>query len=136
MATKLRSIQKGHKGAVTRLLNKFEAIQREAADYEQLVTNIDSLKQKQQTITEIHEKILDSFPDEEEEQIETEILEHDEYIYMLKTKIQKIHDFRKVSISNLNYNSPALNPNAQPFQASVSSETSEICAPGISENTS
>ncbi|XP_060598916.1 uncharacterized protein LOC132752597 [Ruditapes philippinarum] len=136
MATKLRSVQKGHKGAVTRLLNKFEIIQREAADYEELVTIIDSLKQKQQTITEIHEKILDSFLDEEEEQIETEILEHDEYIYMLKTKIQKIHDFRKVSISNLNYNSPALNPNAQPFQASVSSETSEMCAPGISENTS
>jgi hypothetical protein len=136
MTTKLRSIQKGHKGAVTRLLNKVEAIQREAADHEELVTIIDSPRQIQQTITEIHGKILDSLQDEEEEQIEKEINKHAEYIYMLKTKIQKIHDFRKISILNLNYNSPSLNPNAQSFQASVSRETSEIFAPGISENSS
>jgi hypothetical protein len=100
------------------------------------VTIIYSLKPKQQTVTEIHEHILDSFQDEVGEQIETEIFEHDEYIYMLKTKIQKIHNFWKVTISILNYNSPALNPNIQPFQASLSSQTSEIYAPGISDNTS
>ncbi|XP_053388319.1 uncharacterized protein LOC123543829, partial [Mercenaria mercenaria] len=95
MATKLRSIQKGHKGAVTRLLSKFEMIQQEAVDLEELQTIEDSLRQKQQTITEIHEKIIDVIPEDDGEQIETEILDHNEYIYNLQTKIQKVASFKK-----------------------------------------
>ncbi|XP_053374153.1 uncharacterized protein LOC123529978 [Mercenaria mercenaria] len=107
MATKLRSIQKGHKGAVTRLLSKFEMIQQEAAGLEELQTIEDSLRQKQQTITEIHEKIIDVIPEDDGEQIETEILDHNEYIYNLQTKIQKVASFKKVTFSNLNVNSQA-----------------------------
>ncbi|XP_053372929.1 uncharacterized protein LOC123565249 [Mercenaria mercenaria] len=118
MATKLRYIQKGHKGAVTRLLSKFEAIQQEAVDYEDLQTIENALRQKQQTIIEIHEKILDSISEDDGEQIETEILEHDEYIYTLQTKIQKISSFKKVTLSNLNVNSPT-------FHAPVSGESSQ-----------
>lgn len=78
----LWSTLKGHKSAV----RKFKTIQQEAIDYNELQTIQDSLRQKLQLITDIQEKILDSVPDDNGDQIETEILDHDECIYNLQTK--------------------------------------------------
>lgn len=118
MTSRLRSILKGHKSAVARLISKFEAFQEDPVDQEELQTIETSLRQKLQTVTSIHEQILDSLGEDDSDQIETEILDHDEYTFNLQTKIKKVTTFRQVTFTNLNVNS-------LPFSVPVSGETSQ-----------
>ena len=106
MAAKLKSVLKGQKGAVTRVLAKFESAQTaENPNYEELQTIEETLKNKLITISGLHENIVSALPDDSEEEIEREILDQEEYVFDLQTKILKIHNYRKVTFSNLNANS-------------------------------
>ncbi|XP_045194245.2 uncharacterized protein LOC123549869 [Mercenaria mercenaria] len=105
MATRLRAVLKGQKGAVTRVFTKFETIDLEGTNFDELQTIEDTLKCKLQIITDIHEQIVNSIPEENAEEIEHEILDQEDYVYEFRNRIQRVSKFRQVKFSNLNANS-------------------------------
>ncbi|XP_053387257.1 uncharacterized protein LOC128551020 [Mercenaria mercenaria] len=105
MATRLRAVLKGQKGAVTRVFTKFETTDSEGTNFDELETIEDTLKGKLQIITDIHEQIVNSIPEENAEETEHEILDQEDYVYELRNRIQRVSIFRQVKFSNLNANS-------------------------------
>ncbi|VDI25885.1 Hypothetical predicted protein [Mytilus galloprovincialis] len=86
MDTKMKAVRAGHKGAVTKLLKKFEEIQQSSeADHEEISTLLEVVTQKKRTLENINEKILEQTSDED---VAVEILESDEYIAKLPWKAE------------------------------------------------
>ncbi|XP_063400011.1 uncharacterized protein LOC134684639 [Mytilus trossulus] len=84
MNQKLRSIRAGYRSAVSRLIKKFEDVQQEedgTVDTEDLSNILDSLKRKQETLRKLDEDIVQELDDGD---IETEIVEADEYAFNLE----------------------------------------------------
>ncbi|CAC5422029.1 unnamed protein product [Mytilus coruscus] len=89
MNLKLRSIRTGHRSAVSRLIKKFEDVQQEenGTVYTEDLSNIlDSLKRKQDILRKLDEDIIQELDDGD---IETEIVEADEYAFNLEEEYDK-----------------------------------------------
>lgn len=138
MTTKLRAVLKGHKGAVTRISTKFDAIRDESvSNPDDLQTMEETLRQKLQTIMSLHEKILDSLPDDNEDEIEAEVLDQEDYIYDLQSKITAVSNYRKVTCTNLNVNSqvfPVPSPVVEDIQQINRESTQETPVPLLSHS--
>ncbi|VDI56220.1 Hypothetical predicted protein [Mytilus galloprovincialis] len=134
MDTKMIAVRAGHKGAVTKLLKKFEEIQQSSeADYEEISTLLEVVTQKKRTLENINEKILEQTSDED---VAVEILESDEYMFNLEYKLRQITKLSK-SVQNQSFpaNEPIssnLNPHADNFIQSVPSTF--ISQPSTSAN--
>ncbi|XP_071127721.1 uncharacterized protein [Mytilus edulis] len=134
MDTKMKAVRAGHKGAVTKLLKKFEEIQQSSeADYEEISTLLEVVTQKKRTLENINEKILEQTSDED---VAVEIQESDEYMFNLEYKLRQITKLSK-SVQNQSFpaNEPIssnLNPHADNFIQSVPSTF--ISQPSTSAN--
>ncbi|XP_053406422.1 uncharacterized protein LOC123546015 [Mercenaria mercenaria] len=104
--SKLRAVLKGHKGAVAKLTAKLEEVTDET-EVEENENILHSLEKKLQSINDLHEKIIDSIPEDKEDEIEREVIEQDDYIYILQSTINKIKKTIKVKNSNLNIAAPS-----------------------------
>ena len=104
--SKLKSVRAGHKGAVTKLLKKFDD---NGSDFEEddLLTLIDTLSVKRDILVTVNEKIIQQISEEE---IADEIAEADEYIFDLDRKIRQIK-----KLANSHNQNKELNPNANNF---------------------
>ena len=104
--SKLKSVRAGHKGAVTKLLKKFDD---NGSDFEEddLLTLIDTLSVKRDILVTVNEKIIQQIS---EEDIADEIAEADEYIFDLDRKIRQIK-----KLANSRTQNKELNPNANKF---------------------
>ncbi|VDI18362.1 Hypothetical predicted protein [Mytilus galloprovincialis] len=97
MDTKMKAVRAGHKGAVTKLLKKFEEIQQSSeADHEEISTLLEVVTQKKRTLENINEKILEQTSDED---VAVEIQESDEYMFNLEYKLRQITKLSK-SVQN------------------------------------
>ncbi|CAG2234601.1 unnamed protein product [Mytilus edulis] len=85
MDSKLKVVRAGHKSAVKRLLRKTEDDSN--LDNEESAELLETLIQKQKTISALDEDIMNSL---KEEDIEEEILNADEYKFFLNTKIRQL----------------------------------------------
>ena len=86
MCSKLKSVRKGHRGAVSQLIKKFEDTKTD-----ETTPGIDSkiasaLQKRLEVIMELNDKILAVL---EEKEIEMEIPESDECIFNLELNIQR-----------------------------------------------
>ena len=134
MDTKMKAVRAGHKGAVTKLLKKFEEIQQSSeADYEEISTLLEVVTQKKRTLENINEKILEQTSDED---VAVEIQESDEYMFNLEYKLRQITKLSKsVQNQSITANEPIslnLNPHADSFIQSVPSTF--ISQPSTSAN--
>ena len=79
MHSKLKAVQNGHKGAITKLIKKFEHVKRDETTpgIDELSNIASSLQKKLQVIIDLYEKI---FAEAEEKEIKMEIPEYDQYI--------------------------------------------------------
>ena len=104
--SKLKSVRVGHKGAITKLLKKFDD---NGGDFEEddFLTLIDTLSVKRDILVSANEKILQQTS---EEDIADEIAEADEYIFHLDRKIRQIKKLAKSYTQE-----KVLNPNADNF---------------------
>ena len=126
IASKLKAVRKGHKGAVSKLLKKFEDVKFDETTHgiDELSNIARALQKKLEVIMELNEKIL---ADLEEEEIKVEIPESDEYIFKLELNIQHVKRLIQTRTSSLNVHAASYlsdqNPtasnststNAQPF---------------------
>lgn len=126
MTSKLKTVRKGQKGAVSKLLKKFEDMKSDETTprIDKLSNIASALQKKVEVITELNEQIL---ADLEEEEIEVEIPESDEYIFNLELNIQHVKRLIQTITSRLNVHAASYlsdqNPtasnststNAQPF---------------------
>ena len=103
---KLKSVRAGHKGAITKLLKRFDD---NGGDFEEddLLTLIDTLSVKRDILATVNEKIIQQTT---EEDIADEIADSDEYLFDLDRKIRKIK-----KLANTNAQNKVLNPNADNF---------------------
>ncbi|VDI18301.1 Hypothetical predicted protein [Mytilus galloprovincialis] len=93
MEAKMKAVRAGHKGAVTKLLRKFEDIQQSSeADYEEISTLLEAVTQKKGVLENINEKILEQTSDED---VAGEIQDSDEYMYNLEYKLRQITKLAK-----------------------------------------
>ena len=104
--SKLKSVRAGHKGAITKLLKKFDD---NGGDFEEddFLTLIDTLSAKRDILVSANEKIIQQTS---EEDIADEIAEADEYIFDLDRKIRQIKKLAKSYTQE-----KVLNPNADNF---------------------
>ena len=104
--SKLKSVRAGHKGAITKLLKKFDD---NGSDFEEedLLTLIDTLSVKRDILASVNEKIIQQTTEEE---IADEIADSDEYMFDLDRKIRKIKKLAKSRTQE-----KVLNPNADNF---------------------
>ncbi|VDI63326.1 Hypothetical predicted protein [Mytilus galloprovincialis] len=137
MEAKMKAVRAGHKGAVTKLLRKFEEIQQSSeADYEEISTLLEAVTQKKRILENINEKILEQTSDED---VAGEIQDSDEYMYNLEYKLRQI---TKLAKSVQNQSLPAnesislnLNPHADNFIPNTQSVPSTfISQPSTSAN--
>ncbi|XP_063436158.1 uncharacterized protein LOC134717595 [Mytilus trossulus] len=83
MESKLKAVRRGHKGQVTKLFKKFDEIEKNSdLDKDDVKLISDAVEQKQRTIVDLNEKILDLTS---EEDVVEEIQESDDTL----TEIQK-----------------------------------------------
>lgn len=104
MNLKLKSIRAGHRSAVSRIYKKFDEIREsgtELVDSDELSNILDTLKRKQELLRKLDEDIIQ---DLDQEDIETEIVDSDEYSFNLETKVRQIAKFITVQTSTLNTN--------------------------------
>ena len=88
---KLKSIRAGHRAGTARILRKLEeATENSEINYEGISLLIDLLPQKQRTLCNLNEKIIEATS---EDSMEEEIIETDEYHLMLDTKV---NHYRKI----------------------------------------
>ena len=106
--SKLKSVRAGHKGAVTKLLKKFDD---NGSDFEEddLLTLIDTLSVKRDILVTVNEKIIQQTS---EEDIADGIAEADEYTGMFDLD-RKIRQIKK--LANSRTQNKELNPNANNF---------------------
>ncbi|XP_071176551.1 uncharacterized protein [Mytilus edulis] len=116
MNLKLRSIRAGHRSAVSRLIKKFEDVQQEedgTVDTEDLSNILDSLKRKQEILRKLDEDIVQELDDGD---IETEIVEADEYAFNLEGKIRQVIKFILVKTTSLNTHAESFTPRIETTQ--------------------
>ncbi|CAC5364641.1 unnamed protein product [Mytilus coruscus] len=106
MDSKLKAVRAGHRGQVIRLLKKFEDIGKNSdLDKDEVKLIADAIEQKERTIVDLNEKILDSTS---EEDVAEEIQESDNNL----TEIQKFsylkaqlhgHAAQTIALANANH---------------------------------
>ena len=102
MANKLRAVLNGHKGAMTRIYTKFES---ESLTEDELQSTLAVLNAKQAVVGDIHEKIIESLPEDGTDSIESEIIVQTDLLYSIEEKIQKVkHAIQTCSHSAINVN--------------------------------
>ncbi|CAC5366802.1 unnamed protein product [Mytilus coruscus] len=93
MDLKLKSVRAGHKGAVTTLLVKFGELKSKTdTEVDEVEALDDAVTQKQKTLIDLNNRLLDQTS---EENLEQEITDSDEYMYQLDCKIRQIRKFIK-----------------------------------------
>ncbi|CAG2223819.1 unnamed protein product [Mytilus edulis] len=131
MESKLKAVRRGHRGQVTKLFKKFDEIEKNSdLDKDDVKLISDAVEQKQKTIVDLNEKILDLTS---EEDVEEEIQESDEYMFNLESKLRKIRKIYSDSISQ-NVASTSLDPNANSFMPSYPTNSSLTNANVIRSN--
>lgn len=127
MSSKLKSIRKGHKGAVSKLIRKLEdAKNDETAEIDELTNIASALQKKLVVITELNEKILQEL---QEEEIEAEIPESDEYIFNLELNIQHVKRLIQTRTSNLNIHAESFRTNQIPTTSDSHSTNAQTFTP-------
>ena len=126
---KLKSMRTGNRGAVTRLLRKFEeAKENPEFDRKELSVTYENLVQKKKLLETLNEQIVDVMDAGE---VATEIIETDEYSNFLDVKIRHLRDFLQVdkdasTSSNLPQSSyQILNVESPPFIPTLTSNGQE-----------
>ena len=119
MDSKFKAIRAGHRGALTKLLSKFEDMKLNSdVGVDEVRMLQDAVSQKQQILVDLNIKIVETIS---EENIEDEITDTDEYMYNLESKLRQIN---KLAYSLQSGNktqhtqesaSSCLNPNAENF---------------------
>ncbi|CAG2206374.1 unnamed protein product [Mytilus edulis] len=131
MESKLKAVRRGHRGQVTKLFKKFDEIENNSdLDKDDVKLISDAIEQKQRTIVDLNEKILDLTSDED---VAEEIQESDEYMFNLESKLRKIRKIYSDSISQ-NVASTSLDPNANSFMPSYPTNSSLTNANVIRSN--
>ncbi|XP_071125007.1 uncharacterized protein [Mytilus edulis] len=132
--SKLKSIRSGNRSAVTKLIRKIDAAKQDTDfDPEELNTTFENLLQKQKILNNLNEQILNLA---EAIDIESEILDSDEYCITLETKIRHIRNFIQDTHTTSETrqsetSSQILNVNPQPF---VSANLTENSCTQLSQN--
>ncbi|VDH94071.1 Hypothetical predicted protein [Mytilus galloprovincialis] len=88
MNLKLKSILAGHRSAFSRKFKKFDEIREngtEVVDSDELSNILDNFKRKQELLRKLNEDIIQ---DLDQENIETEIVDSDQYSFNLETKVR------------------------------------------------
>ncbi|CAG2189873.1 unnamed protein product [Mytilus edulis] len=131
MESKLKAVRRGHRGQVTKLFKKFDEIENNSdLDKDDVKLISDAIEQKQRTIVDLNEKILDLTS---EKDVAEEIQESDEYMFNLESKLRKIRKIYSDSISQ-NVASTSLDPNANSFMPSYPTNSSLTNANVIRSN--
>ncbi|VDI74375.1 Hypothetical predicted protein [Mytilus galloprovincialis] len=113
MESKLKAVRRGHRGQVTKLFKKFDEIENNSdLDKDDVKLISDAIEQKQRTIVDLNEKILDLTS---EEDVAEEIQESDEYMFNLESKLRKIRKITHSDSISQNVASTSLDPNANSF---------------------
>ncbi|CAG2223883.1 unnamed protein product [Mytilus edulis] len=116
MESKLKAVRRGHRGQVTKLFKKFDEIENNSdLDKDDVKLISDAIEQKQRTIVDLNEKILDLTS---EEDVAEEIQESDEYMFNLESKLRKIRKITHSDSISQNVASTSLDPNANSFNPS------------------
>ncbi|CAC5414891.1 unnamed protein product [Mytilus coruscus] len=132
MESKLKAVRRGHRGQVTRLLKKFDEIEKNSdLDKEDVKLISDAIEQKQRTIVDLNEKILDLTS---EEDVAEEIQESDEYMFNLESKLRKIRKISHSDSLSQNVASTSLDPNANSFTPAYPTNSSLTNANVIHSN--
>ncbi|CAG2238307.1 unnamed protein product [Mytilus edulis] len=120
MDSKLKSVRAGHKGAVTKLLVKFDELKSKTdTEVDEVEALDDAVTQKQKTLIDLNNRLLEQTS---EENLEQEITDSDEYMYELDCKIRQIRKFIKsfetntiISHDTVGPSTSRLNPDAYNF---------------------
>ncbi|XP_063442697.1 uncharacterized protein LOC134722997 [Mytilus trossulus] len=120
MDSKLKSVRAGHKGAVTKLLVKFDDLKSKTdTEVDEVKALDDAVTQKQKTLIDLNNRLLEQTS---EENLEQEITDSDEYMYELDCKIRQIRKFIKsfetsaiISHDIVGPSTSRLNPDAYNF---------------------
>ncbi|CAG2253563.1 unnamed protein product [Mytilus edulis] len=120
MDSKLKSVRAGHKGAVTKLLVKFDELKSNTdTEVDEVKALDDAVTQKQKTLIDLNNRLLEQTS---EENLEQEITDSDEYMYELDCKIRQIRKFIKsfetntiISHDTVGPSTSRLNPDAYNF---------------------
>ncbi|CAG2232608.1 unnamed protein product [Mytilus edulis] len=120
MDSKLKSVRAGHKGAVTKLLVKFDELKSKTdTEVDEVEALDDAVTQKQKTLIDLNNRLLEQTS---EENLEQEITDSDEYMYELDCKIRQIRKFIKsfetntiISHDTVGPSTSRLNPDAYHF---------------------
>ncbi|CAG2236594.1 unnamed protein product [Mytilus edulis] len=123
MDSKLKSVRAGHKGAVTKLLVKFDELKSKTdTEVDEVKALDDAVTQKQKTLIDLNNRLLEQTS---EENLEQEITDSDEYMYELDCKIRQIRKFIKsfehvethtiISHDTVGPSTSRLNPDAYHF---------------------
>ncbi|CAG2213730.1 unnamed protein product [Mytilus edulis] len=132
MESKLKAVRRGHRGQVTKLFKKFDEIENNSdLDKDDVKLISDAIEQKQKTIVDLNEKILDLTS---EEDVEEEIQESDEYMFNLESKLRKIRKITHSDSISQNVASTSLDPNANSFIPSYPTNSSLTNANVIRSN--
>ena len=126
MDTKLKAIQAGHRGMVTKYWRKFEDIQQSWDIDEGEPKSIhENIVNKKNILKELNEKIMDLVSAEE---VAEEIQDADEYMFTLESKLLQIRKLIQTSqpaTQNLARSaSTLLNPNADSFSPAANTNSS------------
>ncbi|CAG2230825.1 unnamed protein product [Mytilus edulis] len=85
MESKLKAVRRGHRGQFKKLFKKFDEIRKNSdLDKDDVKLISEAIEQKQRTIVDLNEKILDLTS---EEDVAEEIQESDEYMFNLESKL-------------------------------------------------
>ena len=87
MSSKLKTVRAAHRRAVIKLLKKADPTEEPQQDVVNLRSMMEHIKTKQKTLSDLNEKILESF---EEEDLDEEIEEVDRYELGIQIGITKI----------------------------------------------
>ena len=128
MTSKLKAVRKGQKGAVSKLLKKFEDVKSDETTHgiDELSNIASALHKKVEVITELNEQIL---ADLEEEEIEVEIPESDEYIFNLELKIQHVKRLIQTRTSRLNVHAASYLSDQNPIASNSTSTNAQPFTP-------
>ena len=108
MTTKLKSVRAGHRSAISRNLKKFDNLKENPeTDIDEITGILNGVLLKQKLLENLNQQIMDEMT--EEDDIESEILDTDEYTLDLNFKITKIKKWLTKSKTPLNPNAPAFN---------------------------
>ncbi|CAC5388751.1 unnamed protein product [Mytilus coruscus] len=124
MDSKLKSVRAGHKGAVTKLLVKFDELKSNTnTEVDEVKALDDAVTQKQKTLIDLNNRLLDQTS---EENLEQEITDSDEYIYELDWKLRQIRKFIKSLESNTKMSHDSVEPSTCKLNAHALNFTPEV----------